>query len=139
MLLVFDADCGFCARFARSALVRSARARPIGSQAIAGDPALAGIVRERGIDPRIFARAMVLIDDERVLIGARAFNALLHRSGGWRAALALALSCPLVLALETLVYRAIAAQRRRISICLGTRACTLVSPSPLDSPGGSKS
>lgn len=136
-LLIFDADCGLCARFAGSRLVRSAQIRAIGYQSIEDDPACARIVRERGIDKRIFTRAMVLIAGDRSWVGARAFNAILSRCGGWRALAAGALSWPLVLPLESLAYGAIAAHRRRISRWIGASTCTIHHHSSLDSSGGS--
>ncbi|MGD0475888.1 MAG: DCC1-like thiol-disulfide oxidoreductase family protein [Candidatus Velthaea sp.] len=138
-VLIFDADCGMCTRFAHSGLVRSARVRSVGYQSIDRDPGLARIVRGLGIDRRAFAAAMVLVEGGRVHVGARAFNVLLVRAGGWPARAGAVLSLPLVCALEALVYRAIAAHRGRLSVWLGASMCVLASHPSLDSSGGSRS
>ena len=95
-VLIFDADRGMCTRFAHSGLVRSARVRSVDTESIDRNPGLARIVRGLGIDRRAFAAAMVLVEGGRVHVGARAFNVLLVRAGGWPARAGAVLSLPLV-------------------------------------------
>jgi predicted DCC family thiol-disulfide oxidoreductase YuxK len=122
-ILIFDADCGMCTRFAGSKLVRAARVRPVGYQVVADDAGVGKLLRERGLDPGVFASAMVVISGPRVAVGAAAFNLILRRRGGWAGIAGRVLSLGGIAFLEGLVYRMIAAQRRRISAWLGESAC----------------
>ncbi len=113
-----------CTRFANSKLVREARIRPVGYQSVAQEASITQVLRNRALDPRVFATAMVVIADDRVAVGAGAFNMVLRRRGGWHAIAGETLSLPVLSLLERLVYRAIAANRRRISVCLGASICS---------------
>ncbi|MGD0471792.1 MAG: DUF393 domain-containing protein [Candidatus Velthaea sp.] len=136
-VLIFDADCGLCARFVGGDLVRAARIRAAGYQSIARDPAVVRTLHEHGLDVERCATAMVLVANGRVWVGARAFNALLARAGGWRALAARLLGCPLLFPFELFAYRIIAANRRRISGWIGAPVCLRSCHAPFDTQGES--
>jgi len=136
-VLIFDADCGLCARFVAGGLLRAARIRAAGYQSIARDSAVARTLSDHGVVLERCATAMVLVANGRVWVGARAFNALLARAGGWRALAATLLTCPLLFPFEMFAYRIIAANRRRISRWIGAPVCLRSHHPPFDTQGES--
>jgi predicted DCC family thiol-disulfide oxidoreductase YuxK len=116
-LVLFDGDCGVCARVAERLAARHGRAvaewRPW-----QGEPALPA-----GLTPDRLEREIVMVRaDGSTLGGHRVFRAILARTPGWRG-LGLAMWIPPVGLVAQLAYRAIAARRRWISLRLGLNAC----------------
>jgi predicted DCC family thiol-disulfide oxidoreductase YuxK len=118
-LVLFDGDCGVCARVAERLATRHgpgvADWRPW-----QGEPTL-----PPGLSPERLEREIVMVrPDGTALGGHRVFRAILSRTPGWRA-LGLAMWIPGVGLAAALVYRAVASRRRWVSRRLGLTACSL--------------
>ena len=121
-ILLYDGDCGFCARSVRFVLAREGRDRslrfatlqgPVGERARAADPALAGV------------DSVLWLEGGRVLARSdAALRALTYLGGPWRAAAAVGRAVPR--ALRDAVYDWIA--RHRMRLAGGGDGCLLPSP-----------
>lgn len=124
-VLVYDGDCGFCAKSARLVGGRV----PVDAEVVAyqaADLAALGTTAERA------AREALWIEDGRVYGGARAVARLLVRAGGpWRA-LGLLACVPPVSWLARAVYVLVAANRHRLPG--GSPACAAGERARRDQP-----
>ncbi len=115
-LVVYDGDCGFCQRFVDWAL------RPHPARAVAKpwqSLDLAGL----GLTAEQVATAVQWLAPDYRTSGARAVADILRGQDGFRRALGLVISCPLVYPIAMLGYQLVARNRHRIRI--GGTSCQI--------------
>ena len=121
-ILLYDGDCGFCARSVRFVLAREGRDRslrfatlqgPVGDRARAAEPALAGV------------DSVLWVEGGRVLVRSdAALRALAYLGGGWRLLAALGRAVPRPV--RDAVYDWVA--RHRLRLAGGADGCLLPTP-----------
>jgi predicted DCC family thiol-disulfide oxidoreductase YuxK len=112
--VVYDADCGFCARSARWV-----DDEPVTWQSL--DLATVGATQQQADN-----FAGWLVDGRVRALGAPAIAAALRSRGGWRRPIGWAIDLPGVRRLAAVVYRLVAANRHRLPGA--TDACRLDEP-----------
>lgn len=119
--MLFDGDCGVCARLVETArrMDRAARFIFAPHQALPdNDLARYGLSRAN-----CESALQVITRHRRVYAGALAVNYFLWQRWPWRLLLLVVYGLPILLLLEMLGYRLFAANRHRISAWLGLQVC----------------
>jgi predicted DCC family thiol-disulfide oxidoreductase YuxK len=120
--LLWDGDCGFCARSIELAM-RLNRSDILLAPYQAFS---AGELRSVGLSPHQCAREVKAVTTQgRVYGGAFAVNYFLWHNGAWRVLVALLYAFPVLALAEVLLYRAVAANRAKLSKVLGGASCAL--------------
>jgi predicted DCC family thiol-disulfide oxidoreductase YuxK len=129
--LLWDGDCGFCARSIELAARLNRGGVILAPYQAFGESELRAV----GLTPRQCAREVKAVTAEgHVYGGAFAVNYFLWHNGAWRVLVALFYAFPILALAEVVAYRAVAANRAKLSQVLGGASCALPHSTPKENP-----